>query len=133
MPNEPRWLTPAEVVEINRLAVAATAEPFGVRDAGLLASACERPRHHWQYDSVEDVHVLAAKLLFGIARNHPFLQGNKRTGFVAARAWLLMNGWDLDGRSDEILADIIISAIEEPQLEADATELLGAFLVEVTG
>jgi death-on-curing protein len=82
--NEPRWLEPDEVIELNRLIVDATGEPFLVRDYGLLASALAKPIQYWSYEHEDDAVTLAVTLLFGIAQNHPFEQGNKRTAFEAA-------------------------------------------------
>jgi death-on-curing family protein len=89
LPNEPIWLETAEVIELNRLIVAETGEPFLVRDLGGLESAVERPRNCSRYEAQDDALTLAVTLLFGIAGNHPFLQGNKRTGFEAALIFLL--------------------------------------------
>lgn len=76
MQSEPLWLEPAEVTELNRQIVAATGEPFGLRDTGMLASALDRPRNRWAYQGEDDAVALAVTLLFGIVRNHPFTQGN---------------------------------------------------------
>lgn len=62
----------------------------GVRDMGLLESALARPQNAHAY-GVEDVCALAATLAFGIARNHPFLDGNKRTAWASARTFLALN------------------------------------------
>ncbi len=79
MASEPLWLSPDEIEDINRAIVAVTGETFFVRDQGLLESACARPQQHWHYDDQRDVVELAVALLLGVARNHPFEQGNKRT------------------------------------------------------
>lgn len=63
----------------------------GVRDAGLLASAMARPMQMAHY-GVPDAAQLAAAYAFGLARNHPFIDGNKRAGFVAAQLFLRLNG-----------------------------------------
>lgn len=66
----------------------------GIRDAGLLESALERPRNLLHYGQ-PDTAALAAAYAFGIARNHPFVDGNKRTAWVAARLFLRLNGAQL--------------------------------------
>jgi death on curing protein len=71
----------------------------GVRDIGLFESALARPRQLAAYGEPE-VADLAAAYGFGIARNHPFVDGNKRTAFVAIELFLLLNGWELQA-SDE--------------------------------
>jgi len=66
----------------------------GTRDAGLLESALNRPLHLAAYGA-PDAADLAAAYGFGLARNHPFIDGNKRTAFVATELFLALNGWDL--------------------------------------
>ena len=66
----------------------------GVRDEGLFESALNRPLHLANYGA-PDVADLAAAYGFGLARNHPFVDGNKRTAFVAVELFLALNGWDL--------------------------------------
>jgi death-on-curing protein len=85
--NEPVWLTADHLIEFNELEVAATGEPHVVRDMSGLESAIGRPINHWHYGET-DVVALAVALLLGVARNHPFLQGNKRTAFAAADYFL---------------------------------------------
>jgi death on curing protein len=112
LPSEPRWLTADEVIQLNQTAVELTGEPFHLRDRGLLESACARPQQHFHYESQTDVIELSVILLLAVARNHPFTQGNKRTAFAAAVAFLHVNGWSLDGIVDgEPFAEVIIDAI----------------------
>lgn len=77
----------------------------------LLDSATNRPKNHYVYDGVTDVLRLAVILLFAICRNHPFRQGNKRTGFVAAVNFLLINGYELTISDDDRLADWIVDVV----------------------
>ncbi|WP_353199350.1 type II toxin-antitoxin system death-on-curing family toxin [Sandarakinorhabdus sp.] len=76
----------------------------GIRDAGLLDSALQRPRNLANYGD-PDAPALAASLAFGIARNHPLVDGNKRTAFVAGAALLELNGWRF-GASE---ADVVVT------------------------
>ena len=89
---EPRWLTEAEVERLH----VASGERFGgatgIRDRALLESALARPRHRYAYGGRPDLFALAAEYAFGIARNHAFLDGNKRTALLAVRAFLFLNG-----------------------------------------
>lgn len=121
MPSEPRWLTPAEVIELNKAAVAATGEPFAVLNSGLLESACDRPRNLFLYEGEQDMAVLATRLLMGIARNHAFGQGNKRAAFAAADAFLYLNGYDLalpdTVAAAELITRVIASELPEHDLE----------------
>ena len=89
---EPIWLSAETVIYINKEVVRETGEPFFLRDRGLLESAVANPINRFHYDGVEDVVSLATTLLFAVARNHPFEQGNKRTGFLAAVVFLETDG-----------------------------------------
>lgn len=73
----------------------------------------------WAYHSEDDVGVLATVLLFGIVNNHPFQQGNKRTGLTAAEVFLYINGYELTAPDSDLLADAILAVIkgEEPEEE----------------
>jgi death-on-curing protein len=123
LPSEPVWLGAALLTEINRELVELTGEPFLVRDQGLLESALARPANHWAYGE-EDLAVLAATLLIGVARNHPFAQGNKRTAFAAAEAFLHANGWRLTAPDSAALADRVVDLITGELSEAEFADLL---------
>lgn len=84
----------------------------GVRGAGALESAMARPRNLSQYDD-SDVAVLAAAYAFGIARNHPFVDGNKRTAAVVAETFLALNGHSLDATDAELVVAILALAAGE--------------------
>src|SRR5258705_3532620 len=74
----------------------------GLRDEGLLASTLARPQNLLAYGRPRpDLAALAAAYAYGIARNHPFVDGNKRTALVAARTFLLVNGVNLQASQDE--------------------------------
>lgn len=69
----------------------------GLRDPGLLEAALARPRHAWAYREEElDVPELAAEYAFGLIKNHPFLDGTKRIGFVGANVFLLLNRFEIE-------------------------------------
>jgi death-on-curing protein len=124
LPNEPRWLTPAEVTELNKAAVAATGEPFVVLNQGLLESACDRPRNLFLYEDEHDIAVLATRLFVAIARNHAFGQGNKRAAFAAADAFLYLNGYDLVLADTVEVASIITQVVASELPERDLEVLL---------
>jgi death-on-curing protein len=67
----------------------------GLRDHGLLDSALARPRWLYGFDPTADLHRLAAAYAFGIAKNHPFVDGNKRAAFVCAYVFLRFHGWHI--------------------------------------
>lgn len=96
MTPEPIWIREDVALAIHRRQIAEHGGADGVRDAGLLASALGRPRALHAYgDPPPDLAALAAALAFGIARNHPFADGNKRTALVLLRLFLRLNGVDL--------------------------------------
>jgi death on curing protein len=119
----PAGLKPPISSPLNAEIVRATGEPHAVRDANLLESACARPINVWHYGE-EEVAPLAVALLLGIARNHPFAQGNKRTAFAAADAFLFLNGYDLAVPDEPGFADLIVDALTGA---ADETELIDLF------
>jgi death-on-curing protein len=73
----------------------------GVRDIGLLESALARPQNIAAYEPDADIARLAAAYAFGIAKNHPFVDGNKRTSLVACRTFLLLNGYQINASSTD--------------------------------
>jgi death-on-curing protein len=84
---------------------------LGLRDAGLLESALARPQHVWTYESDADLAALAAEYGFGLARNHAFLDGNKRVAFVATNVFLIMNGLEIEAPEPEVV-DIVLRVAE---------------------
>ncbi|HEX9321892.1 MAG TPA: type II toxin-antitoxin system death-on-curing family toxin [Xanthobacteraceae bacterium] len=89
--NEPRWLTLHDIEDIHAEQLALFGGPAGIRDRGALESALGRPINRWHYENA-DMAQLAAAYAFGIARNHPFVDGNKRTAFAALMVFLRLNG-----------------------------------------
>lgn len=80
----------------------------GVRDQALLDSALARPRQIAGYEPEADIVRLAAALTFGVVRNHPFVDGNKRTGFVVGVLFLELNGFRF-GASEEAAASQVMA------------------------
>lgn len=96
--DEPRWVDARLVEAIHRRQLAEHGGSTGVRDPGALDSALARPRQLFAYGGEDvDMPALAAAYAYGITRNHPFVDGNKRTAYVLCRTFLLINGWDLVG------------------------------------
>jgi death-on-curing protein len=91
--TEPKWLTIPIVSAIHDEQLAMHGGSPGLRDAGLLESALDRPRNKWFYENAE-LPELAAGYGYGIARNHPFVDGNKRTSLLAIYTFLGVNGID---------------------------------------
>jgi death on curing protein len=88
---EPIWLDARDANAIHERQLAEHGGGQGVRDQGLLESALARAKNRWAYGDDDPV-ILAAAYAFGIARNHPFVDGNKRTAWVIARLFLVLNG-----------------------------------------
>lgn len=89
--TEPVWLTVDVVIDMHAEQLAMFGGPEGIRDRGLLESALDRPRNKFAYGET-DLGVLAAAYAFGLARNHPFVDGNKRIAFHALMVFLRRNG-----------------------------------------
>jgi death-on-curing protein len=90
--SEPKWLLDQFVLAAHDRLLAAHGGAKGLRDAGLLQSAPARPQQHFAYSS-PDSFELAALYTAGVVRNHPFVDGNKRTGFAIGIAFLEINGY----------------------------------------
>lgn len=87
---EPIWLGTDIALAIHDRQLAEHGGPSGIRDRGLLESALAKPVNKWGYGE-SDLCTLAAAYAFGVARNHPFTDGNKRTAWVLARTFLVLN------------------------------------------
>jgi len=108
-----RWLNSTEVLAIHARQIAEHGGIDGLRDLGLLESALARPQNLHAYDPEADIASLAAAYAFGIAKNHPFLDGNKRTAHVTMRTFLVLN--DIEFRApqeDKYLAIMALAAGE---------------------
>lgn len=88
--REPVWIETEVALAIHDRQLAEHGGPVGLRDASALESALTRPRNQWTYGEA-DLCALAAAYAYGIARNHPFTDGNKRTAWVLARLFLALN------------------------------------------
>jgi death-on-curing protein len=115
--KEPSWVLRAVVEAVHDAQLAEHGGASGVRDAGLLESALARPANLHAYGE-RALCVLAAAYAFGIVRNHPFVDGNKRAAFLAAYVFLRLNGRDLV--ADEISATTAVLALASGEMtEAD--------------
>jgi len=89
--EEPRWLTYDQVIAVHSLQLRRFGGAPGLRDEGLLRSALERPANKWHYEQT-DLPALAAAYAFGLAKNHAFVDGNKRIAFMSMVIFLRRNG-----------------------------------------
>ena len=101
----------------------------GIRDEGLLDSALNKPLHVFNYGK-PTVFELAASYALGIVKNHPFLDGNKRTGFVAAALFIEANGFSFQATEEEAVLETLALAAGE-RAEADYATWLARNSVEV--
>ncbi|MDX3899892.1 MAG: type II toxin-antitoxin system death-on-curing family toxin [Sphingobium sp.] len=117
--TEPVWIDLSVANAVHDRQLAEHGGGTGVRDAGLLESALARPVNRWAYGD-NDICVLAASYAFGLARNHPFVDGNKRTAWVLARLFLAMNGGKLSFAAEDAIAMMLALAAGELSEEETA-------------
>lgn len=104
-----RWLLEGVVGAMHNESISEHGGMPGIRDAGLLSSALARPQNQAAYGE-PSVFDLVAAYAFGIVRNHPFVDGNKRTGFLAAYVFLDLNGWELNATEADAVAAVLALA-----------------------
>lgn len=104
--NEPVWVLDAAVLIAHEISLANFGGADGIRDAGLLKSALAKPRNLFAYES-PTLFEMAASYSYGIIRNHPFVDGNKRTGFLVGATFLELNGWQLSATETEATEAIV--------------------------
>ncbi len=116
---EPKWLPRDLILAIHDEQLAMFGGGTGIRDMGLLESALARPVNKFHYEPGTSLFDLAAPLGAGIIGNHPFVDGNKRTGLMAIRAFLRLNGWNFEPeQTDEVAMILGLAAgeVDEPEL-----------------
>lgn len=106
--SEPNWFTYEQAIVAHSLQLRRFGGAPGLRDEGALRSALERPVNKWHYDGAE-LPALAAAYAFGLVKNHAFVDGNKRIGFISMVAFLRKNG--VMFRPDQAQATGIILAV----------------------
>ena len=118
------WIEREVIVAVHDMQLAEHGGLPGTRDAGLLDSALGRPQHLAAYGE-PDIAALAAAYGWGIARNHPFIDGNKRTGFVAAELFLRLNGFTLSAPDADCVLTMLAVAAGDISEEAFTAWLRG--------
>ncbi len=111
-----KWIEPDVVIAIHDQQIAEHGGSMGIREMGLIESALSRPLNLAGY-STPDVYDLAAAYAYGIARNHGFTDGNKRTAYVVARLFLRLNGFDLTAPAGERV--LVFEMLGQGTLEQD--------------
>ena len=109
--KEPTWLSIAQVLMLHAESLKLFGGSPGIRDRGLLESALGRPQNRWHYEQPISLFELAAAYAFGIAKNHAFVDGNKRASLLAIRSFLFLNGYRFS--PDEIETVTTIEGLAE--------------------
>jgi death-on-curing protein len=102
--DEPTWLSRVAIDALHLDQLREHGGMRGLRDENALESALARPLHRWRYDSKADLADLAAAYGFGLVRDHPYADGNKRIGFLALATFLELNGMVLEATDAEVVA-----------------------------
>lgn len=120
------WISRTLALAIHDRQLAEHGGGSGVRDEGLFEGALARPQQRYAYgDPPPDLADLAASLAFGLARNHPFIDGNKRTAHVCYRVFIRLNGGDLLAGEEEKYA-MMLGLADGTVSEADFADWLRA-------
>lgn len=119
------WVADSVVLAIHEAHLAEHGGIAGIRDEGLLSSALARPQNLEAHGDDPDSASLAAAYAFGIARNHPFLDGNKRTAFVVMELFLNLNNSALEADDADCIATMMALAAGDPGEKALAAWLRG--------
>ena len=109
------WIDQNIVLAIHHEQIAEHGGQTGLRDEGLLASALARPKNKANYQTA-DIADLAAAYGYGISRNHPFLDGNKRTAFVVVELFLNLNSYELQANDIDCLRSLAAGTLSEKDL-----------------
>jgi death on curing protein len=117
--KSPKWINLQALLFLHEESLAQFGGPRGLRDAGLLESALARPQNRLLYEPDASLFQLAAAYCFGVAKNHPFVDGNKRAAFLAATLFLTINGLQLEAdpmEAAEVVLQVASSARDEDTL-----------------
>ncbi len=113
--KEPIWLIKSAVLAVHNMMISRFGGTDGIRDEGLFESALARPANIYYYDRHAEITQLAAAYAGGIIQNHPFVDGNKRTGFMAAYIFLDLNGSTLI--ADEVSATAMTLSLAASEID----------------
>ena len=116
-PQEPLWITYEQAIAIHSRQLRRFGGAAGLRDEGLLRSALERPVNKWRYEPAE-LAELASAYAFGLAKNHAFIDGNKRIAFMLMRVFLLKNEVAFSPKPEHATAIILSLAAGEVSEES---------------
>lgn len=122
--NEPVWLNRDDCLGIHEMMMSQHGGLAGVRDEGMLLSALAKPQNRFAYGS-QSLPEMAASYATEIVLNHPFLDGNKRTGFMMAATFLEINGWQLTATEESVVQQTV-ALVSGTQSESGYTDWLEA-------
>ena len=132
MTLDPRFLSIAEVIEIHENELRAAGGLSGIRDKELLESAVAAPLSSFNSEFLMDIFDMAATYLNSLTRNHPFLDGNKRTALASALTFLFINGYEFDELYYEELADKTLDLINGVISKADFSNIFKSRCKEIS-
>jgi death-on-curing protein len=118
---EPVWIEERDALALHDRLLALHGGTPGMRDDTLLKSALAKPQQHFAYDESADIVRMAAAYTAGIVRNHPFIDGNKRTGFVVGILFLELNGYRFTASEEDAAKAVLALAggtLDEPDYTA---------------
>lgn len=121
--NEPKWLSRFAVDRMQEALIRQDGGSYGIRDGGLIDSALARPVNRWQYDPGSDLAALAASYGYGLAKNHGYVDGNKRIALAVLSVFLFRNGLLLEASEPEVVVAMLALAAGELS-EADLADWL---------
>jgi death-on-curing protein len=105
--REPRWVPRLVLDAVHLDQLREHGGLPGVRDEAALEAALARPKQKWAYEAEADLALLAAAYGFGLARNHPYRDGNKRVAFLAMATFLGLNGFEIEAPEAEVVAVMV--------------------------
>jgi death-on-curing protein len=119
--KEPTWVLPELALAVHQILIAEHGGLAGLRDQDLIESALTQPRQLYSYKEAESIPEVAAAYCYGIARNHPFLEGNKRSALTLAGVFLDINDFVLNATEAEavvIIEQLAAGKVKEEDLAA---------------
>lgn len=117
--NEPKWILDDVVFCVHQMLLSEHGGSIGIRDKALLESALSRPKQRYEYERESTIFQLAASYSFGLAKNHPFIDGNKRIALAIGAIFLEINGFTLNAPEPEtviIFEQLASGNIKEAEL-----------------
>ena len=131
MRHAPVWISEELVIAVHARQITEHGGDAGIRDKSLLQSALARPQQLYAYgDPSPDIAALAASVAYGIAKNHPFVDGNKRTAAVLCELFIMVNGMRLEA-SDQEMLNVFLALAEGSFNEDELSDWLRLHLIQL--